>query len=513
MKSRGRRRHQQLPASGPVREALRDKGQFWTPGWVAEAMVDYVIGSGASNIFDPAVGEGAFFRAAKAVASEEGRIIALRGTEIDPGTLDRARQNGLTVNDLASVEIADFLSYKGEGLPAIVANPPYIRHHRIPRETKDKLRRYGRELIGTALDGRAGYHVYFLLHALTRLAPDGRLAFIMPADTVEGIFSVPLWGWITRHYRLDAVVTFAPRATPFPGVDTNAVVCMIRNARPAPAFVWARCEAPENVDLRHWVRSGFTNPGPTIEAQQRGIAEGLATGLSRPPRQAHNGPILADFARTIRGIAPGDTSFFFLTRARAKGIGIPDEFLIRAIGRTRDLIGDTNEVTTETLNQLDAAGRPTYLFSPDARPLGAFPSAVRAYLLEGEAAGLPRRPLISQRRPWYKMEKRSPPAFLFAYLGRRNVRFIRNRAGVVPLNGFLCIYARNEEPLAIEQLAQVLGDPRTIANLARVGKSYGDGAIKVEPRAMDRLPLPADLIQSTGLRAIKSAVQLTLLAD
>ena len=42
------------------REALRQKGQFWTPPWVAEAMVGYVIRGGANAIFDPAVGAGAF---------------------------------------------------------------------------------------------------------------------------------------------------------------------------------------------------------------------------------------------------------------------------------------------------------------------------------------------------------------------------------------------------------------------------------------------------------------------
>ena len=45
-------------------EALRKKCQFWTPDWVADAMVAFVLGDGARVIFDPAVGNGAFLRAA-----------------------------------------------------------------------------------------------------------------------------------------------------------------------------------------------------------------------------------------------------------------------------------------------------------------------------------------------------------------------------------------------------------------------------------------------------------------
>ncbi len=67
------------------------------------------------------------------------------------------------------------------------------------------------------------YYVYFLLRALQMLTEGGRLAFIMPADTCEGIFSTALWKWITANYYLEAVITFDPDATPFPKVDTNPV--------------------------------------------------------------------------------------------------------------------------------------------------------------------------------------------------------------------------------------------------------------------------------------------------
>ena len=60
-----------IPSSGEARENLRKKGQFWTPDWVAEAMVDYVFANKGGVLFDPAVGAGAFFRAAKVIAHEK----------------------------------------------------------------------------------------------------------------------------------------------------------------------------------------------------------------------------------------------------------------------------------------------------------------------------------------------------------------------------------------------------------------------------------------------------------
>ncbi len=97
------------------------------------------------------------------------------------------------------------------------------------------------------------------------------------------------------------------------------------------------------------------------------------------------------------------------------------------------------------------------------------------------------------------MEKRPPPPFLFAYLGRRHARFFLNSAGVVPLSCFLCVYPHRRDECFIEQFWRVLQHPATVANLALVGKSYGAGAIKVEPRALEQLPIPQAVLEAAGM--------------
>ena len=169
------------------------------------------------------------------------------------------------------------------------------------------------------------------------------------------------------------------------------------------------------------------------------------------------------------------------------------------IGRTRDVSG--NEITEITLEKLNEAGRPTLLLSLNGESYEYLPKTVREYLKEGEVRKIPEHPLIRTRHPWYKMEVRLVPPILFAYLGRRNARFIRNLAGVVPLTGFLCIYPRKNDSLYIEKLWQILQHSTAIENLSLVGKSYGGGAIKVEPRALERLPLSAEIVQEVGLQS------------
>lgn len=495
------------PPSGEVRETLREKGQFWTPDWVAEAMIEYVFAEKGGMLFDPAVGAGAFFRAAKVVAKEKKLDFSLSGIELDPNALTEAIRYGLSNEDIKNVKIGDFLFEPPQNkLFAIVANPPYIRHHRVSLETKERLKRLSLENAGIVLDGRAGLHIYFLIRALTLLEHGGRLAFIMPADTCEGKFANDLWHWITGNFCLDAVITFTPEASPFPNIDTNPLVFLIRKDSPKDKFIWARCCEAKTPTLKLWVRSEFSFASEnSITFFTRDLSEGLQTGFSRSPvRKRTSKYVLGDFVQVVRGVATGANEFFFLTDEQVKALQIPEEYFVRAIGRTRDVL--TGEITQETLDLLRKKGRPTLLLSLHGEPLDSYPESLKNYLLEGEKLGLPQKPLISQRKPWYKTEIRSVPPFLFAYLGRRNVRFIRNTAGIIPLTGFLCVYPKSQERGGVERLWKILNHPDTISNLPLIGKSYGDGAIKVEPRALERLPIPDNVIEETGL-----PVQLRLL--
>lgn len=160
---------------------------------------------------------------------------------------------------------------------------------------------------------------------------------------------------------------------------------------------------------------------------------------------------------------------------------------------------------------LDKTGRPTWLLSIGKESKDVLPITLRKYLESGERLGLHERSLIKTRRPWYRMEERGVPGLLFAYLGRRDCRFIENCAGVVPLTGFLCVYPWDTGKDYRTKLWRALNHPRTIANLPFVGKSYGGGAIKVEPRQLDSLEIPHEVLKEVGLKAVESFTQSVLL--
>lgn len=482
---------QVLPTNRPKREELRNKGQFWTPHWVAKAMIEYVV-KDAKMIFDPATGEGAFFKALQEIHP----TIGFYGIDIDDNVLASPNYRASHVH----VENRDFLKDPPtQKFTAIVGNPPYIRHHRIDEETKAYLKHLTTTIIGTTIDGRAGYHIYFLLQALQSLDTGGRLAFIMPADTCEGVFATKLWQWITKKYCLECVVAFAPEAAPFPNVDTNALIFFIKNQKPLQEITWAKVIS-EGDSLRHFVQSNFEESfTDEINISRRSLQEAIETGLSRANRDAiaSSTYTLGDFATTMRGIATGANEFFFLTKEQITKLDIPPRFFKRTVGRTRDISHDT--LTMPDMDTLDNIGRPTFLLSVE-ESFEDLPPPLQRYIQQGVEAGLPQRALIGLRKPWYRTEKRAIPELLFAYLGRRNIRFIRNTAQVLPLHCLHCVYTYSKDPQQIENLWKVFNHPDTLALLGYVSKSYGAGALKVEPQNLKKLPIPEHLVSIYNLQ-------------
>lgn len=496
---------QRLPASGPGREALRTKGQFWTPQWLARAMASWATASHPHTLFDPAVGPGTFFAAARDVGFKG----IFSGYELDQTALAESYKLGLSPTELGEITVGDFIQQSPTGnFPAIISNPPYIRHHRLSEHQKLELRQLAKRCLGFPLDGRVGLHLYFLLKCLDHLAPGGRLAFLLPADVCEGVSSTAVWARLAERFHIDAVLTFDANAAPFPKVDTNAMVFLLSNRPPAKKILWARILKPETDAVLEALDS---KPRSDVaEVRHRELSEALVTGLSRPPRhKGSSGVPLSAFARVVRGIATGANEFFFLTSDQIHRHGLDKRFFKRAIGRTRDCPSDT--VSCAHIEALDKAGRPTWLLSLGKQSKAELPASVRDYIEAGEAMKLNGRPLIKTRTPWYRMEERGVPGLLFAYLGRRDCRFILNRSGVLPLTGFLCVYPWNDSRQFCEKLWRALNHPATIANLIFVGKSYGGGALKVEPRQLDSLEIPQHVLDEVGLAPVETLTQAVLL--
>ncbi len=540
-------------ASWVPQDARRVLGQFWTPRPIAQLMTQWAVQSPGDCILDPASGSGVFLLAALDRLQRLGVVTASRqvsGVELSPLVFLMGLVNVLLHHPNAQPRLqwGDFLVPKrkplavlkepaatyvdfGEfsravgaqqmGLPgletvaptafsnqfdAIICNPPYTRHHHLPEAYKSSWAAAMKREYGVRLSRFSSLFAYFFVQAARMLAPTGRMVFITPAVVFEASYSRQVKAFIRQQLHLCAIVTFDETLSVFEDVDTAGCITLVEGAGTPAADTFTL------IRVRKW-----PGPEPVLRAIEQREVSTADWGTSRQvdlsklePRRKwtiigrendrfddeHFVP-LSNIARVMRGIATGANDFFVLSDSEVAEWGLEQANLRPVLTKTREASGYI--FSQADFDRLGREGKKRWLLYLTEPVTSGTPEA--RYIQHGEARSLHERSLVRTRPFWYAMEQRDPAPIYFTYLSRKRSRFIYNRANVLALNVFLCIYpistiSRNETML--KALLAVLNSLVAKDSLRYVGRTYGGDTIKVEPREMDRLPVlnPAKLTVS-----------------
>ena len=165
----------------------------------------------------------------------QGRAV---GVELDPGFCDAARdlwaEAGLDVvpGDFTRI-VATSIRPVAPNL--ILANPPYIRHHHLQREDKDRLQALAYRLTGVEVNGLAGLYVYFLLLATAWLEDGGYAAWLIPSEFMDVNYGAALKRYLTDCVTLIRAHRFDPDDVQFGDALVSSVVLVFRKMAPPPA--------------------------------------------------------------------------------------------------------------------------------------------------------------------------------------------------------------------------------------------------------------------------------------
>jgi adenine-specific DNA-methyltransferase len=222
-------------------------GEHYTPRWLVERIADEVPRDAVTA--DPACGDGRFLVALLARGHDPN---LLWGADVNPLAVVMARLNvwlaagGPAERPLVRIAWADFLLDPDRAAPVpdwYVGNPPWVTW----RNLSDGYRRaVAARMAGSRLHhargwaarvsaGQADLAHLFIHEAVERVAPGGRLAFVLPRTT----FKAPVGpgrlreGVATsgRPYRFREIWDCVD-AEPFTGVRTDAVVGFVEADRP-----------------------------------------------------------------------------------------------------------------------------------------------------------------------------------------------------------------------------------------------------------------------------------------
>ncbi|UCD75956.1 MAG: SAM-dependent DNA methyltransferase [Phycisphaerales bacterium] len=468
-------------------EHRRRWGQFFTPPAIADLMCRWVAAKGPKTLLDPAVGPGIFLRAFRR-RTDKCRLTAI---DVDETALEACRR-AIGSSGPITLLREDFLTWSSDAqFDAILANPPYLRHHDMLYDL-DIFREIGRRN-GVRLSRLTNAYGLFLLETCRRLSPGGRASVIIPGEWLNANFGMPLKGFLLENGLLRLLVYYSHASIVFEDALTTACLLFIEKS---PGKT-----APDK--LRTVFVDGDVSPGvlrPALEGKmirdgkviERTIAMDVLRREAKWNHLLEHGEDerlpgfvpLSALAGSCRGIATGANRFFHLSDEDFREHGLSPRHRRPCIGRAASVRGFIFE--GKDFERLVESGQRCHLMVF----AGDLSERDRSYLRMGEREGLPERYLLAGRSPWYSMEERRPAPIWAAVFGRGQLRFIWNAAGILNLTTFHCIYPTLERPNLTPALIACLNSDFVQELARRHHRVYGGGLRKFEPRDLLEIQVP-----------------------
>lgn len=497
-------------------ELRKARGAFFTPEPIARFMTEWAVRGGDDRVLEPSAGDAEFMVAAvarlRALGAECPRV---DGVEIHRASAEEGRQRVAAAGGDPFIDVSDFFDVPAvPRYDAVVGNPPYIRYQDFTGETREKARAAARTA-GVELSGLASSWAAFTVYSAKFLAPGGRLALVVPGELLSVNYAAPVRDFLVRSFAKVDIILFDRQV--FEDAETDAVLLMASGFGTGDSADVTSVRMEKFDDLTRL--SGSIPAGEKVSTGRKsgdkwtvGRDGAVVTEILENLEQNQRFGGLDLWGDTTLGAVTGNNRYFTLSSDGVSSWSIPESELVKlSPPGSRHLRG--LRFTEEDWEALDAAGKSTWLFRPGTR----HSRSAEKYLAEGCSAGVPAGYKCRTRKVWYQTPLGKTADLLLTYMNADTARLVTNEAQVQHLNSVHGVFLRDEfRTLGKDLLPLASLNSVTILHAELVGRSYGGGVLKLEPREADRWMVPSvPLIveRQAELRAVRGRVEKTLEAS
>lgn len=467
---------------------------------MARFITEWATRTPQDRVLEPSCGEAIFLLEAgerlRTLAAEAGRpgpaASQLMGVDLHSESV-RLAETELRANDLESdLSTGDFFEYAPTGqVDAVIGNPPYVRYQDFSGSSRNRAIEAALAS-GVRLSSLASSWAAFTVHATSFLREGGRMGLVLPAELMSANYAGPVRQFLLDHFGEVTLVLFTERV--FPGVQEEVVLLLASEFTSEVAgtnhFTLRQLANANELQSElggdlgaTWVPQGKSSKWTNA----LGFWDIYADTIDHPEITG-----LESWGRIALGAVSGRNSFFALNEATANEYDLrPSDLLPLSPPGSQHL--RALSLTEDDVAVLTARGKRTALFAPTKPSVGA-----RAYIAHGESLEIDQAYKCRIRTPWWRVPLQQPADLLITYMNADTVALCSNEARVRHLNSVHGLFL-SEDVRDIDPVYLALASCGSVTRLGAeiVGRSYGGGLLKVEPREAAQLPVPSpDLVRS-----------------
>ncbi|GBU20695.1 hypothetical protein R80B4_00574 [Fibrobacteres bacterium R8-0-B4] len=457
-------------------------GSFYTDGKVAERVANWAVQKRTDSVLEPSFGEGVFIEKMifrfKALGNATPNITAV---EIQPKVADNFREQFKvkTLNTLTT----DFLSlYFDSQFDAVVGNPPYVGIKNLPLEQRVNARLVIEKNIVQCPDNGSLWFP-FVLHAITAIKPNGRLAFVLPFEITYTRYAYGLWNVLSQNFSNLSICRIYEDF--FPGVDVETVLLFADGKGGKTEYV--------NYDIYNTISDFFNNKLTSsrrislsdIVNNKRPFVNALLTPKQRQLFQQLREvgiirPIIENCKFKI-GYVSADKKYFHPNADIVSLYSLREENLFPTVLNAKEVNGGTGIGI-----EVKAGECRSRLYIPRKITEGD-----RLYIQSGEAMGVHRHYKCRKRNPWYITPNVEVPDVILSVFGE-TPKMVVNSGKYVVSNSLLCGYLKD---ISRRQLLCRWYNSLTLLSLELNVHSLGGGSFVIIPGEADRLEIVKNIPQ------------------
>ena len=394
--------------------------------------------------------------------------------------------------------LQDFLQSSPSDLSVttVIANPPFVSYHRMNAAQRKTIRSWRNQYSATfSITGSSW--AYFLMHSLSFLKENGRIAFIHPLAVITSDYSKSILEFLENRFSKLMLFKMNEQLFVQAGADERTVILLGEGYLEQSALSIQRVERAVSSlsDLYGILNNPPKNDNSKLAIAASSSREDFAHKLIQMAIERGQLSQLRDSFEVSIGEVIGDTDYFVKSRDEWGKLRIPARHLQPIVTRMRQISG--LRITKNELSSLYSS-IPLLLL-----PRGtSFPNVVQEYIDRYPEKERLRNVTFCKRKPWYRVTYDTKAFAFIGSLSHDSPKVILNSAGISCANG---LYKLKPKLARVRKLWIAAASLTTVFRYSAElqARIRGAGALKLEPSGVAKLLLPTDDHLITGRELTK----------
>jgi tRNA1(Val) A37 N6-methylase TrmN6 len=488
----------QAQSSMNKRTEKKRLGAFYTPPMITQLLAGWAIRDSKENILEPGFGGCGFLEAAITRLDQLGSDHSQQnvfGCDIDPEAFHHlAEKLGHSAN-LDRYLLRDFLKVRSKEMmwpefDVVLGNPPYVPYQSIP-ETERSFYQATLKDAGFRIHANASLWAYFIIHAFSFLREGGRVAWVLPGSFLQADYARAVKQYFCKHFASVYVISLKERAFLDMGTDESTVILLAegwcRKSREGDGCRLAFAETIESLPevitrMGHGEGIHLADGGSLGLSHISDIARDEVSGLIVNPECVLAGTMLS--ARI--GLVTGANNYFVVDKGTAVSEDLFPRYVSPVLAKFRHVPGLCMQARDVT--SVIAAGARCLLISSASRTIPS--NSLGRYLQKLPQQDVQTNSTFKKRALWYCPDDGNIPDAFFPVMHDSGPRIALNLARINCTNSVHRIYFKKNLTLIQKKLISIsILTSFSQVHAEIVGRTYGSGVLKHEPRDVERIAL------------------------